>query len=166
VRFFEAKFRLLRRPASRHGTPPNNEPGQILPARLPWFRLFEKHPQPAGNIAYRRPVFVQGGSTTVSFAFETTLSGRVYLRHIDQWRSAGYHIFLYFLALHDVETAISRVAARVVQGGHSIPEEVIRRRFIAGLRHFEEDYKPRVNVWVEYNCSGEHPTLTEWGANP
>jgi predicted ABC-type ATPase len=54
------------------------------------------------------------------------------LRHIQQWRALGYHVSLYFLALPNVEAALSRVAERVQQGGHNIPEAVICRRFVAG----------------------------------
>jgi predicted ABC-type ATPase len=56
-----------------------------------------------------------------------------------------------------------RVAARVKQGGHNIPEAVIRRRFIAGLRNFEVCYKSEVDHWVKYNNLGEQPVLIEWG---
>ena len=49
----------------------------------------------------------------------------------------GYEVSLYFLALPSAETAIMRVSARVKQGGHNIPESIIRRRLIAGLRNFE-----------------------------
>ncbi|WP_200347507.1 AAA family ATPase [Halochromatium glycolicum] len=67
-----------------------------------------------------------------SFAFETTLSGLIYAQKIEQWRAAGHHISLFFLALPNAETAIARVAERVRQGGHAIPEAVIRRRFVGG----------------------------------
>jgi hypothetical protein len=53
---------------------------------------------------------------------------------------------LFFLRLPEVENAIARVALRVRQGGHDIPEDVIRRRFDAGLRHFETVYKPEVDT--------------------
>ena len=76
-----------------------------------------------------------------SFAFETTLSGRNYARLIPQWRAAGYHVKLIFLCLPTADLAVARVAARVTQGGHSVPEEVIRRRFDAGLRNFESLYR-------------------------
>src|SRR5690606_7789144 len=75
-----------------------------------------------------------------SFAFETTLSGLGYLAHIGRWRARGYHVSLFFLSLPDAETAIARVAERVRQGGHHIPEAVIRRRFAAGLHHFDTIY--------------------------
>jgi predicted ABC-type ATPase len=71
-----------------------------------------------------------------SFAIETTLSGLGYARSIPEWQKLGYHIKLIFLQLPDVETAIFRVAERVKQGGHNIPEAVICRRFESGLKNF------------------------------
>jgi predicted ABC-type ATPase len=100
-----------------------------------------------------------------SFAFETTLAGLSYRSHIKAWRASGYHVSLFFLSLPDVETAIARVAARVRQGGHHIPEDVIRRRFAAGLYNFEHAYKPVVTTWGKYNNEGESPILLEWGEN-
>ena len=101
-----------------------------------------------------------------SFAFETTLAGRGYLSHINAWRASGYHVSLYFLSLPDPELAIARVALRVRQGGHNIPEDMIRRRFYAGLRNFEKLYKPAVNDWALYDNEGESPILLQWGENP
>ena len=98
-----------------------------------------------------------------SFAFETTLSGLSYAARIRQWRELGYHVSLYFLALPSAETAIARVAERVRQGGHDIPEAVIRRRFAAGLRNLENAYKSEVDTWAKYDNVGERPTLLEWG---
>ncbi|MDR2196035.1 MAG: zeta toxin family protein [Gallionellaceae bacterium] len=100
-----------------------------------------------------------------SFAFETTLSGLGYLRHIRQWRAQGYHVSIFFLSLSDAETAIARVAERVKQGGHDIPEPVIRRRFAAGLRNFHQHYRPAVDNWVLYDNTGEHPVTLDWGEN-
>ena len=67
-----------------------------------------------------------------SFAFETTLAGRAYLGHIRAWQAAGYRVKLIFLQLDSPEEAIARVAQRVRQGGHDIPQAIIRRRFAAG----------------------------------
>ena len=58
-----------------------------------------------------------------NFAFETTLSGRGYLRLIEQWQRAGYRVKLIFLQLASPEEAIARVMLRVRQGGHNVPEE-------------------------------------------
>ena len=60
-----------------------------------------------------------------SFAFETTLSGRAYLHHIARWKAAGYRVELIFLRLQSANEAVARVAQRVIQGGHDIPEDVI-----------------------------------------
>jgi len=100
-----------------------------------------------------------------SFAFETTLSGLAYLRHIQKWQELGYQVSLYFLSLPTVEVAIERVAFRVQQGGHHIPEDIIRRRFAAGRKNFEQQYSPIVNDWALYDNAGEEPLLIEWGEN-
>jgi len=92
-----------------------------------------------------------------SFAFETTLSGVTYARRISEWKRLGYHIKLIFLSLATVDMAVARVSARVAQGGHGVPEAVIRRRFEAGLRNFDRVYKPLVNTWVHYDNSGPLP---------
>jgi predicted ABC-type ATPase len=100
-----------------------------------------------------------------SFAFETTLSGLSYLSRIKLWRAQGYRVSLMYLSLPGPEAAIARVAVRVRQGGHDIPEDVIRRRFAAGLRNFDEHYKTAVNDWALYDNVGERPILLEWGEN-
>jgi predicted ABC-type ATPase len=98
-----------------------------------------------------------------SFAFETTLSGRVYARRIPRWQAAGYHVTLIFLALQSPEIALARVKERVRQGGHNVPEIEIRRRFVAGRRNFQEAYRDLVDVWLYYDNSGEEPVLLDWG---
>lgn len=82
-----------------------------------------------------------------SFAIETTLSGSAYLKHIREWQAMGYEVSLFFLQLSSVELAISRVAQRVKQGGHHIPEAVIRRRYQAGLDNFPI-YADIVDYWT------------------
>lgn len=97
-----------------------------------------------------------------SFAFETTLSGRGYLRHIARWRAAGYRVELIFLRLNHDDEAVARVQQRVRQGGHDIPEAVIRRRFAAGLENFQHHYAPVVDAWALYDNAGEMPALLDW----
>ena len=97
-----------------------------------------------------------------SFAFETTLSGLTYTQMIPAWRAAGYMVKLIFLSLPDVEIAIERVAARVTQGGHNIPEDVIRRRFAQGIKNFDR-YKSLVNSWQLYDNSDIPPVLIDEG---
>ena len=92
-----------------------------------------------------------------SFAFETTLSGRRHARCIPDWQEQGYRVKLIFLRLPTPEDAIARVARRVSEGGHDVPEAVIRRRFHAGWRNFEEIYRELVDAWAAYDNSGGAP---------
>jgi len=66
-------------------------------------------------------------------------------------KEAGYTFYLYFLWLPDVELSIARVAERVRNGGHNIPEEIIRRRYLLGLRNFFDIYQPLADRWTFYN---------------
>jgi predicted ABC-type ATPase len=97
-----------------------------------------------------------------SFAFETTLADKSYARHIPRWQGAGYHVSLVFLSLPSPEAAIRRVQQRVAQGGHFVPESIIRRRFLAGRANLETVYKPLVNAWALYDNSGVEPALLDW----
>ena len=97
-----------------------------------------------------------------SFAFETTLSGLAYAQQIPQWRQFGYRVGLFFLILASADMAVQRVAERVRQGGHNIPEDTIRRRFSAGLRLLHDVYRPLVDQWVYYDNSGDEPRLIDW----
>jgi predicted ABC-type ATPase len=81
---------------------------------------------------------------------------------IPAWRADGYVAKLMFLALPDAEMALARVAARVAQGGHNVPEDVVRRRFAAGKNNFDR-YKHLVNSWQLYDNSGIPPVLLEEG---
>ena len=101
-----------------------------------------------------------------SFAFETTLSGLTYVRMIADWRATGYKVKLIFLALGSAEEAIARVAMRVRQGGHDVPAAIVRRRFAAGLRHFQDVYRYRVDYWQCFDNSGPMPVLQAEGRNP
>lgn len=98
-----------------------------------------------------------------SFAFETTLSGRGYARQIPRWQAAGYHVKLLFLSLPTVEIAMARVAARVAQGGHDVPELVIRRRYAIGMTNFRDVYCAQVDAWALYDNTGPVPVLLESG---
>ena len=97
-----------------------------------------------------------------SFAFETTLSGLSYLRKITIWQGLGYQVKLWFLSLPNDDVAVSRVAVRVAQGGHHIPEAVIRRRFKAGLANFHQRYSQVVDSWAFYDSYVRPPKLVDW----
>ncbi len=93
-----------------------------------------------------------------NFAFETTLSGINYVKHLKLAKSKGYEILLFFLWLSSPEQAIKRVAQRVRQGGHHIPEDVIIRRYHAGLKNLLNCYLPMADMALIVNNSGEETT--------
>ena len=75
-----------------------------------------------------------------------------------------YWIKLFFLRLPTPEIAIARVKQRVLQGGHDAPEQIVRRRFHAGLRNFESIYRDLVDEWVAYDNRGDTPILLVEGS--
>lgn len=93
------------------------------------------------------------------FGFETTLSGRTYARMMNDMRLAGYRIELFFLWLPSADMAVSRVANRVRQGGHHVPEEDIRRRYSSGQRNLFELYRSKTDAWWLYDASCLPPAL-------
>lgn len=88
-----------------------------------------------------------------SFAFETTLSGRAYVKWLRDMRRDGYDVHLFYYWLDSAEVAIRRVAGRVHAGGHHIPDDTVRRRYSRSVRNFLELYRPIVTTWQVYDNS-------------
>lgn len=84
------------------------------------------------------------------FAFETTLSGKHYLKLIERLQGEGWSVELHYLALPDVSVSKRRVAERVSHGGHNIPDADIERRFPRGLRNLLNAYRMRSDICVCY----------------
>jgi predicted ABC-type ATPase len=95
------------------------------------------------------------------FMFETTLATLIYTQKIPRWRAFGYSVSLIYLRLPSVEVSIVRVRRRVEAGGHSIPEETIRRRFDKSVRLFESAYKTIVDEWYVWDSVEGTFTLAE-----
>lgn len=88
-----------------------------------------------------------------TFAFETTLSTRSYVKLIKQAQKRGYFVTLLFFKLDSPEQAVRRVNKRVSMGGHFIPTDVVYRRFHAGLENLFSLYMPIVDYWALYDNS-------------
>src|SRR5947208_15339233 len=99
----------------------------------------------------------------VDFAFETTLSGLVYLHRLKRWKAARYRIEITYLRLSSAGLALRRIAARVRQGGHNVPRDDVLRRFTRSWTNFHQFYRPLANAWAVYDNSGETPRLIEQG---
>jgi predicted ABC-type ATPase len=88
-----------------------------------------------------------------TFAFETTLATRSYVKLIQQAKKRGYFVTLLFFSLSTSEQAQRRVAQRVSMGGHNIPSDVIVRRYEAGLQNLFQLYMPVCDYWTLYDNS-------------
>ena len=97
------------------------------------------------------------------FGFETTLSGKGYVRLLKDLRGRGYRIHLFFLWVRSIDIALERIAERVAQGGHNVPEEIVRRRFNRGLPNFFNLYRPLLDFWAFFDNSTDFPRMIAFG---
>lgn len=94
-----------------------------------------------------------------NFSFETTLAGKSYRQSIPRWLKLGYRVVLFFLWLPSAEMAVERVANRVREGGHRIPDDVVRRRYRRGIVNLFDLYLPLVSDAYVYDGSRLPPQL-------
>jgi predicted ABC-type ATPase len=94
------------------------------------------------------------------FAIETTLATRSYVLLVRRARALGYNVSLIYIWLNTPELAVQRVAERVRNGGHNIPEDVVRRRYVKGKKNLEQLFMPICDTWiVADNSLGELEVL-------
>ncbi|MFA6174198.1 MAG: zeta toxin family protein [Kiritimatiellales bacterium] len=91
------------------------------------------------------------------FAFETTLSGRMYVRLLKELRSKGWKIVLFYLWIPGAEFSRLRVRQRVESGGHDIPDEAITRRYRRTVSNFLTVFAPLCDQVFCYDNSGIEP---------
>ena len=97
------------------------------------------------------------------FAFESTLSGRTYVSRLELLKAAGYHLEIVYLRVASPRLVLKRIAARVRQGGHTVPKADVLRRFKRSQQNFETVYRPLADAWAVYENSGPKPILLEQG---
>ncbi|MEO6131859.1 MAG: zeta toxin family protein [Saprospiraceae bacterium] len=97
------------------------------------------------------------------FAFETTLSAKSYVQLIREAQNANYYTTLVFFYLDSPELAIERVRTRVLEGGHSIPEEIVRRRYAIGIYNFNHLFFNMVDKWMVFDNSNNPLTFVAEG---
>jgi len=99
-----------------------------------------------------------------NFAIETTLSSRSLAPRVQRLLQRGYEFHLMFFWLKNADLAVQRVAERVRQGGHNIPEETIRRRYVAGINNLFELYMPLADTWRVFDNNVKGATRpVAWG---
>jgi predicted ABC-type ATPase len=90
-----------------------------------------------------------------TFAWETTLSGRTTQARVLKAKEAGYFIKLVFIWIQSLEESIERIQRRVREGGHGVPAQDVRRRFLKTLRNFFNDFCPLADAWKLFDNSND-----------
>ena len=93
-----------------------------------------------------------------SFSIETTLATKSYINLVRRAQAQGYNVRVLFFWLNSPELALQRVAERVAKGGHNIPTDVIRRRYVAGISNLFRLFMREVDYWEIYDNS-EYPAV-------
>lgn len=94
-----------------------------------------------------------------TFGFETTLSGTTLLHTVSRLRTLNYQVHLFYLWVSSPEISLKRIAERVREGGHNIPETVVRRRYERSGRNFLTRYRGNCNSWLLFDNSAEDPAI-------
>lgn len=95
----------------------------------------------------------------VDFAFETTLSGKLYVNMFKSFKEKGYKIHIFFLWVPDSGLVVSRIKNRVAQGGHDVPVRDVLRRFNRSISNFFKIYQSLADSWMLFNNAGLTPIL-------
>ena len=88
-----------------------------------------------------------------TFAIETTLATKSYINLVRKAQAKGYQVNVLFFWLRTPELALQRIAERVASGGHNIPEDIVRRRYVAGISNLFRIFIPEVDFWNIYDNS-------------
>ncbi len=89
----------------------------------------------------------------IDFVIETTLATKSYVELVKKAQKLAYEVVLIYFWIENAELAIERVARRVRQGGHHIPEDVVRRRYHSGIKNLVHLFLPIVDKWSIYDNS-------------
>ena len=98
-----------------------------------------------------------------SFSIETTLATRSYINLVRRAHAKGYRVTLLFFWHNSPELAIQRVAERVSKGGHDIPEDIIRRRYVSGSQNLFNLYAAEVDYWAIFDNSKTNRAMVAKG---
>jgi predicted ABC-type ATPase len=109
----------------------------------------------AGRIMLRR--LRELADQRESFAFESTLASRSFATFLRELKATGYSVRVAYIWLRSPDLSVERVAGRVRRGGHFVPEETVRRRYVRGRANFLELYRPLADSWIVCDNSDTGP---------
>lgn len=93
------------------------------------------------------------------FAFETTLSGRAYLKQVHTLRLVGYLVHMFYLWIPSADMALARIRDRVESGGHNVPESAVRRRYTRTIHNLFRLYRSHLDTLHVFDNSTDEPRL-------
>lgn len=93
-----------------------------------------------------------------SIGVETVLSTGKYRAVVEAAKSRGFQIWFIYVLLDSPERNVERVRLRVARGGHDVPEQKIRDRYLRSLDQVPWFIKAADRAWV-YDNSGATPDL-------
>ena len=105
----------------------------------------------AGRIMLKR--LRQLADAREDFAFESTLSSRTFAPFLRNLKAQGYSVAIYYFALSNSQLAVRRVKLRVALGGHHVPSDVVKRRFVRSFSNFFTLYSPIADEWTLFDNS-------------
>lgn len=119
----------------------------------------------AARVALARiDALIRGNGSAADFSLETTLAGLTYLRRFQAAKAKGWRIHLLYFAVGSPEAALARIARRVSEGGHDVPEHEARRRFARSLANLPR-YIGLADLWRVFDNNGPQPrAVAEGGA--
>jgi predicted ABC-type ATPase len=91
-----------------------------------------------------------------SFSIETTLAGRTHLQTVERAKRAGFAVTLLFFIVRSPDICLARIARRVSEGGHDVPEADVRRRFERAIGCLRA-YVGAVDLWRVFDNNGGRP---------
>ena len=115
----------------------------------------------AGKIALRH--IEKFKKEKMSFAVETTLSGKTWKKIIKDFKKSDYYVTIFFIYLDTPEEALKRIAVRINKKGHYISEDVVYRRYFRSIKNFWLTYKNLSQRWFLINNSSDTPFLVAHG---
>ena len=111
----------------------------------------------AGRLVLER--IEEASKARTDFAFETTLSGRSYVRVIRKLRAVGYRIHMFYLWIPGPDLALLRIRNRVQVGGHDVPARDVRRRYDRTLVNLFRLYRPLLDTLRVFDNATDEPRL-------
>jgi predicted ABC-type ATPase len=97
----------------------------------------------------------------ISFSFETVMSHPEKVDLLKIAQKCGFKTYLYFVATEDPEINVERVQIRVENGGHSVPEDKIRERYVRSLNLLSNAIEFTDRAYIFDNSGGARAFIAE-----